>query len=216
MAKTVEQRVIMVIADKAGVRVDEVNREQKLIEDLELDELDLTELWIDLEREFDLEISQDQFEKVVTVKDAIDLIHVLIFNTAGWGFGSDPYNPIPMDPIEINYNVPPDIDFGSVGFDDVFGAGEDNSGPEFMIGSSIMFGFGGSDVEQCEDPLKPYYLTCDDWYMFNSVSFMENLTSNDEFLVYQPESFLDSEALSYGMSVAEYINLSSINQNRAI
>jgi acyl carrier protein len=74
MAKPVEERVKEIICEQLGVEEDEVNPNAKLIEDLGADSLDTVELVMAFEEEFELEIPDEEAEKIVTVGDAIQYI----------------------------------------------------------------------------------------------------------------------------------------------
>ncbi len=74
MAKAVEDRVKEIICEQLGVEEDEVTPNAKFIEDLGADSLDTVELVMAFEEEFDLEIPDEEAEKIVTVGDAISYI----------------------------------------------------------------------------------------------------------------------------------------------
>jgi acyl carrier protein len=74
MAKPVEERVKEIICEQLGVEEDEVTPNAKFIEDLGADSLDTVELVMAFEEEFDLEIPDEDAEKIVTVGDAISYI----------------------------------------------------------------------------------------------------------------------------------------------
>ena len=74
MAKPVEERVKEIICEQLGVEEDEVTSTAKFIEDLGADSLDTVELVMAFEEEFDLEIPDEDAEKIVTVGDAIQYI----------------------------------------------------------------------------------------------------------------------------------------------
>lgn len=67
-------RVKKVIVDQLGVTADQVSMEASFTEDLGADSLDTVELIMALEEEFDLEIPDEDAEKIQTVKNAIDYI----------------------------------------------------------------------------------------------------------------------------------------------
>ena len=67
-------RVTNIITDKLGVEVSQVTPEASFTNDLGADSLDTVELIMELEKEFDLSIPDEEAEKIVTVGDAIAFI----------------------------------------------------------------------------------------------------------------------------------------------
>ena len=74
MAKTIEERVKEIICEQLGVEVDDVTPNAKFIEDLGADSLDTVELVMAFEEEFNIEIPDEDAEKIVTVGDAVQYI----------------------------------------------------------------------------------------------------------------------------------------------
>ena len=72
---SLEDKVKKVIAEKLSVDLVEVVPEASFVDDLGADSLDLVELIMSMEEEFDIEISDEDAEKLATVKDAIDFIN---------------------------------------------------------------------------------------------------------------------------------------------
>jgi acyl carrier protein len=70
----VEERVTQIIVDQLGVESSEVVPEASFLDDLGADSLDRVELIMAFEENFDLEIPDDDAEKIVTVQDAIAYI----------------------------------------------------------------------------------------------------------------------------------------------
>ncbi|MDR4495241.1 MAG: acyl carrier protein [Nitrospirales bacterium] len=70
----VEERVKKIIAEQLGVEEDDVVPEAKFVEDLGADSLDTVELVMALEEEFEIEIPDEDAEKIQTVGAAIDFI----------------------------------------------------------------------------------------------------------------------------------------------
>lgn len=66
------EKVREIIADKLGVDVDEVVEEASLTDDLGADSLDLVDLVMVFEEEFDIKIEDEELEKIKTVKDVVD------------------------------------------------------------------------------------------------------------------------------------------------
>ena len=63
-----------IIIDKLGIEESKITLEARFIEDLGADSLDTVELIMQFEEEFDIEISDDDAEKLPTVKSSIDYI----------------------------------------------------------------------------------------------------------------------------------------------
>ena len=66
------ERVKNVIVDQLSVDADEVTLEASFVDDLGADSLDVVELIMGLETEFDIEIPDEDAEKITTVQNAID------------------------------------------------------------------------------------------------------------------------------------------------
>ena len=71
----IETKVKEIIVEQLSVNADDVVPEAKFIEDLGADSLDQVELVMALEEEFDLDIPDEEAEKLVTVGSAIDFIN---------------------------------------------------------------------------------------------------------------------------------------------
>lgn len=70
----VADKVNKIIIEQLGVNPDEVKPEASFVDDLGADSLDLTELIMAMEEEFDIEIADDDAQKILKVQDAIDYI----------------------------------------------------------------------------------------------------------------------------------------------
>lgn len=68
------ERVTKIIVDRLGVEEADVKMEASFKEDLGADSLDVVELVMELEDEFDMEISDEDAEKISTVGDAVNYI----------------------------------------------------------------------------------------------------------------------------------------------
>ncbi len=71
---SIEDKVKKIIAEKLSVDMAEVVPEASFVDDLGADSLDLVELIMSMEEEFDVEISDEDAEKITTVKDAFDYV----------------------------------------------------------------------------------------------------------------------------------------------
>ena len=70
----VAAKVTKIIVDQLGVSAEEVKPEASFVEDLGADSLDLTELIMAMEEEFDIEIADEDSQKILKVQDAISYI----------------------------------------------------------------------------------------------------------------------------------------------
>ncbi|MBA2367615.1 MAG: acyl carrier protein [Candidatus Protochlamydia sp.] len=71
---SVEKEVIDIVVEQLGVDKDDVTADKSFVEDLNADSLDLTELIMTFEERFGCEISQEDAEKLKTVKDVINYL----------------------------------------------------------------------------------------------------------------------------------------------
>ena len=63
-----------IIADVLNVQREEIRPETTFVDDLGADSLDIFQIIMGIEEEFDIEIPDEAAEKIVTVKDAVDYI----------------------------------------------------------------------------------------------------------------------------------------------
>lgn len=68
------ERVKNIIVEQLDVEEDKVTMEASFKDDLEADSLDVVELVMELEDEFDMEIADEEAEKINTVGDAVNYI----------------------------------------------------------------------------------------------------------------------------------------------
>ena len=71
---SIEAKVKELVVEQLGVSADEVKPESSFMESLGADSLDITELIITMEEEFDIEIDDEDAQKIVTVQDAVNYI----------------------------------------------------------------------------------------------------------------------------------------------
>lgn len=74
MSQAIEEKVIAIIAEKLNVEVSEVTPSASFTGDLGADSLDTVELVMELEKEFDITIPEDQAPNIKTVGDAIQYV----------------------------------------------------------------------------------------------------------------------------------------------
>jgi len=67
-----KKRIVQIIARQLGIEEKDVSAQASVIEDLGADSLDVVELIMALEEEFDLEIPDTEAEKIVKVQNIID------------------------------------------------------------------------------------------------------------------------------------------------
>ena len=69
-----EEQVKAIVAEKLGVNVDQIKPESSFIDDLGADSLDTVELVMAFEEKFNIEIPDEDAEKMKTVADAINYL----------------------------------------------------------------------------------------------------------------------------------------------
>jgi len=74
MAATIEERVKKIVVEQLGVKEDEVSNDSSFVDDLGADSLDTVELVMALEEEFNIEIQDEEAEKITTIQQAITFI----------------------------------------------------------------------------------------------------------------------------------------------
>lgn len=73
-APAVEAKIKEIIAEQLGLREEEINNEASFLDDLGADSLDIVELVMAMEEEFEMEIPDEDAEKIQTVQNAIDYV----------------------------------------------------------------------------------------------------------------------------------------------
>ncbi|EJF52833.1 acyl carrier protein [Saprospira grandis DSM 2844] len=74
MATEIKERVFAIIAEKLVIELTDVTKEANFQKDLGADSIDLVELIMELEREFDISIPDEKAEEIKTVGDAISFL----------------------------------------------------------------------------------------------------------------------------------------------
>ena len=70
----IDKKIKQIIAEQLGLNEDEILDEDSLIDDLGADSLDIVELVMAMEEEFEMEIPDEDAEKISTVKDVVDYV----------------------------------------------------------------------------------------------------------------------------------------------
>ncbi len=70
----VAARIIELVAEKMDKSKDEIGEDKSIINDLGADSLDVVELMMDMEDEFDLSIPEEEAQKLETIGDVIDYV----------------------------------------------------------------------------------------------------------------------------------------------
>lgn len=73
-AEEVASKVRKIIADQLEQKAEDIRGEASFLNDLGADSLDIVEMIMTMEEEFDMEISDEEAEKIQTVQEAIDYI----------------------------------------------------------------------------------------------------------------------------------------------
>ena len=71
----VSERLSEVLVSELGLEADKINDEAHFEEDLDVDSLGVVELLMALEDEFDVKIPDEEAESIVTVGQAVDMVH---------------------------------------------------------------------------------------------------------------------------------------------
>ncbi len=71
---SIEEKVIAIVCEQLGVAKAEVNSTSKFVDDLKADSLDVVELVMEFEDEFEITIPDDDYDKIKTVGDAVKYI----------------------------------------------------------------------------------------------------------------------------------------------
>ena len=75
MSDDIKGKVKKIVADHLGIEEEKVTEEASFIDDLGADSLDTVELVMALEEEFELEIADEEAEKISTVEEAVNYIN---------------------------------------------------------------------------------------------------------------------------------------------
>ena len=73
-SSVIEAKIKEIVAEQLSLREEDIRNEASFLDDLGADSLDIVELIIAMEEEFDLEIPDEDAEKILKVQDAIDYV----------------------------------------------------------------------------------------------------------------------------------------------
>ena len=76
MIMDVDRRVARTISDQLQIPIKEISMPRDLVDDLGADSLDMIEMCTSIEIEFDVQIADENWQKVRTVADVIQLVSV--------------------------------------------------------------------------------------------------------------------------------------------
>ena len=68
------EKVKDIVVEQLGVEAEKVTKEATFVDDLAADSLDIVELVMSIEEEFDVEIADSEAEKIVTIADVVEYI----------------------------------------------------------------------------------------------------------------------------------------------
>ncbi len=71
---TLEEKVIKIVMEQLDVTQEECVLEASFIDDLGADSLDIVELLMEMEEAFDIEIADEELEKIATIQDVVDFL----------------------------------------------------------------------------------------------------------------------------------------------
>ncbi len=74
MSESIEAKVREIVAEQLQISADEINLDSSFIDDLGADSLDIVELVMAMEDSFQMDIPDEEAEKIQTVRNAIDYI----------------------------------------------------------------------------------------------------------------------------------------------
>ncbi|MEZ6126197.1 MAG: acyl carrier protein [Planctomycetaceae bacterium] len=71
---SIEEKVVEIVSDQLDTPKDDISRSSSFVDDLKADSLDIVELVMALEDEFDIKIPDEDYDKIKTVGDVITYI----------------------------------------------------------------------------------------------------------------------------------------------
>lgn len=71
---SIESKVISIISEQLSLPEDDIKSDSRFVDDLGADSLDIVELIMEMEEEFDIEIQDEDIEKMASVQDVVNYI----------------------------------------------------------------------------------------------------------------------------------------------
>lgn len=78
MAQDIEKEIISIIADISGFEPDEITTDTHIVEDLDVDSIKAIEIAVAIEKKFKVSVRDEDVPKIVSVKQAIELVNRLV------------------------------------------------------------------------------------------------------------------------------------------
>ena len=78
MPKNIKQEIVSIIADGSGFDESEITLETNIVQDLEVDSIKAIEITVAIEKKFKVSIRDEDVPKIVSVKQAVELLEKLL------------------------------------------------------------------------------------------------------------------------------------------
>jgi acyl carrier protein len=78
MGQTTEKEIIAIIADVSGFEESEITPDTNIVQDLEIDSIKAIEITVAIEKKFHVSIRDEDVPKIVSVKQAVELVEKLL------------------------------------------------------------------------------------------------------------------------------------------
>ena len=78
MSESIEQVIIKIVADIAGVEPDDIKPETNFAQDLEIDSIKAIEITVAIEKKFKVSVRDEDVPKIMTLRQAVELVTKLL------------------------------------------------------------------------------------------------------------------------------------------
>ena len=82
MPENIENDIVSIIAEVSGFEKDEITPENNFFKDLEIDSIKAIEITVAIEKKFKISVRDEDVPKIVTVKQAVELVEKLLAQSA--------------------------------------------------------------------------------------------------------------------------------------